>query len=152
ESGDEPQHHRPQELEHGEREAEALVEVPVTPRAAEDVEGERLHPAHDEVGVPARRGRPRHSGGVSEAVKKAQDRGDAEEPARGHREAPPMAAGLNRRFYCGVELALEILQGKWKPVILAHLKESPMRYAQLRAAIPGLSDKMLSQRLRDLEE
>ena len=63
-----------------------------------------------------------------------------------------MAAGLNRRFYCGVELALEILQGKWKPVILAHLKESPMRYGQLRAAIPRLSDKMLSQRLRDLEE
>jgi DNA-binding HxlR family transcriptional regulator len=63
-----------------------------------------------------------------------------------------MAAGLNRRFYCGVELTLEILQGKWKPVILAHLKEGPMRYAQLRAAIPRLSDKMLSQRLRDLEE
>ena len=63
-----------------------------------------------------------------------------------------MAAGLNRRFYCGVELTLEILQGKWKPVILAHLKEGPMRYGQRRAAIPRLSDKMLSQRLRDLEE
>jgi DNA-binding HxlR family transcriptional regulator len=63
-----------------------------------------------------------------------------------------MAAGLNRRFYCGVELTLEILQGKWKPVILAHLKERPMRYAELRAAIPRLSDKMLSERLRDLEE
>ena len=62
-----------------------------------------------------------------------------------------MAAGLNRRFYCGVELTLEILQGKWKPVILAHLKEGPMRYAELRAAIPRLSDKMLSERLRDLE-
>lgn len=63
-----------------------------------------------------------------------------------------MAASLNRRFYCGVELTLEILQGKWKPVILAHLKEGPMRYGELRAAIPRLSDKMLSERLRDLEE
>jgi Predicted transcriptional regulators len=63
-----------------------------------------------------------------------------------------MAAGLNRRFYCGVELTLEILQGKWKAVILAHLKEGAMRYGELRAAIPGLSDKMLSERLRDLEE
>jgi DNA-binding HxlR family transcriptional regulator len=63
-----------------------------------------------------------------------------------------MAAGLNRRFYCGVELTLEILQGKWKPVILAHLKEGPMRYGELRSAIPRLSEKMLSQRLRDLEE
>ena len=63
-----------------------------------------------------------------------------------------MAAGLNRRFYCGVELTLEILQGKWKPVILAHLKEGPMRYGELRRAIPRLSEKMLSERLRDLEE
>ena len=63
-----------------------------------------------------------------------------------------MAAGLDRRFYCGVELTLEILQGKWKPVILAHLKDGPRRYGELRAAIPRLSDKMLSERLRDLEE
>src|SRR5215510_820302 len=69
-------------------------------------------------------------------------------PARG----AAMAAGLNRRFYCGVELTLEILQGKWKPVILAHLKEGPMRYGELRAAIPRVSEKMLSERLRDLEE
>jgi len=63
-----------------------------------------------------------------------------------------MAARLDRRFYCGVELTLEILQGKWKPVILAHLKDGPRRYGELRAAIPRLSDKMLSERLRDLEE
>jgi DNA-binding HxlR family transcriptional regulator len=63
-----------------------------------------------------------------------------------------MAAGLNRRFHCGVELTLEILHGKWKPVILGHLKEGPMRYGDLRAAIPRLSDKVLSERLRDLEE
>ena len=63
-----------------------------------------------------------------------------------------MAASLNRRFYCGVELTLEILQGKWKPVILAHLKEGPMRYSDLRRAIPRLRDKVLTERLRDLEE
>jgi DNA-binding HxlR family transcriptional regulator len=56
-----------------------------------------------------------------------------------------------RKFSCGVELALDILSGKWKPVILAHLKEGPMRYSQLRALIPALSDKMLTQRLQDLE-
>ena len=63
-----------------------------------------------------------------------------------------MAASLNRRFYCGVELTLEILQGKWKPVILAHLKEGPLRYGELRRAIPRLRDKVLTERLRDLEE
>src|SRR3954452_17630865 len=41
--------------------------------------------------------------------------------------------------------------GKWKPVVLAHLKEGALRYGELRARIPGLSDKMLTQRLRELE-
>lgn len=36
-------------------------------------------------------------------------------------------------------------------MILAHLKEGALRYGELRARIPALSDKMLTQRLRDLE-
>lgn len=64
-----------------------------------------------------------------------------------------MAADLARTYSCYVELALEILGGKWKPVILAHLKEGPLRYGELRARIGSrLSDKMLTQRLDDLEE
>jgi len=62
-----------------------------------------------------------------------------------------MGLELRREFSCGVELALAIVGGKWKPVILAHLKEGPMRYGDLRRAIPRLSDKMLAQRLRELE-
>src|SRR5215813_14684129 len=65
----------------------------------------------------------------------------------------PMATySLRRKFSCPVELALEILNGKWKTVILAHLKERSLGYAELRARIPSLTDKMLSQRLKDLEE
>ena len=56
-----------------------------------------------------------------------------------------------RKFSCGVELTLEIIGGKWKPVILAHLKQGALRYGELRALIPALSDKMLTQRLKDLE-
>jgi DNA-binding HxlR family transcriptional regulator len=63
-----------------------------------------------------------------------------------------MAATLQRKFSCGVELALEILGGKWKPVILAKLKGGTLRYAEIRARIPALSDKILTQRLHDLEE
>lgn len=59
---------------------------------------------------------------------------------------------LSQRFACPVELAMTILGGKWKPVILARLKEQPMRYGELRRAIPGLSDKVLTERLKDLEE
>jgi DNA-binding HxlR family transcriptional regulator len=63
-----------------------------------------------------------------------------------------MAHSLHRRFSCPVELALEVLGGKWKTVILSHLKQGSLRYAELRSLIPALTDKMLSQRLKDLEE
>jgi len=62
-----------------------------------------------------------------------------------------MKRKLKRTFSCGVELTLEIIGGKWKPVILAHLKQGALRYGELRARIPTLSDKMLTQRLKDLE-
>jgi DNA-binding HxlR family transcriptional regulator len=52
---------------------------------------------------------------------------------------------------CPVELSLNLLGGKWKVVILAWLKEQPLRYAELRQRIPGLSDKVLTERLADLQ-
>ncbi len=54
------------------------------------------------------------------------------------------------QYGCPVELALTLLGGKWKVVLLARLKEHPHRYADLRAAVPGLSDKVLTERLREL--
>jgi DNA-binding HxlR family transcriptional regulator len=51
---------------------------------------------------------------------------------------------------CPVELSLNLLGGKWKVVILARLKEQPLRYSELRKRIPGLSDKVLNERLADL--
>jgi DNA-binding HxlR family transcriptional regulator len=58
---------------------------------------------------------------------------------------------LAKSFGCPVELSLVLLAGKWKPVILARLKERPYRYGELRKLIPSLSTKMLTERLRDLE-
>jgi DNA-binding HxlR family transcriptional regulator len=55
-----------------------------------------------------------------------------------------------RLYGCPVEFALDALGGKWKTVILARIKEQPMRYSELRRMIPSLSDKMLTQRLADL--
>ena len=57
---------------------------------------------------------------------------------------------MKQTFGCPVELALEVLGGKWRAVILAHVKEGPLRYAELRRRIPRMSEKMLSQRLREL--
>ena len=62
-----------------------------------------------------------------------------------------MAIARGRLFGCPVELALTILGGKWKTILLARLKSGPMSYSEIRRAVPGLADKVLTQRLRDLE-
>lgn len=59
---------------------------------------------------------------------------------------------LQNRYGCPVEFTLDFLGGKWKTCILARLKDSPMRYGELRARMSRVSDKMLSERLRELEE
>lgn len=53
---------------------------------------------------------------------------------------------------CPIEGTLSIIGGKWNGSILWHLLESPMRFGEIRRAIPDASPKMLTQRLRDLEE
>jgi DNA-binding HxlR family transcriptional regulator len=53
-------------------------------------------------------------------------------------------------FDCAVDFTLHVVGGKWKAVILCYLKMRPCRYAELRRLIPKLSDKVLTERLRDL--
>ncbi len=51
-----------------------------------------------------------------------------------------------------LEVALKILEGRWKTLIIFHLFTAPvLRFSQLRRAIPDASQKMLTQQLRDLE-
>lgn len=59
---------------------------------------------------------------------------------------------LQKTYGCPVEFSVDVLGGKWKTVILARLKQGPMRYGELRKAIPDLSDKVLTERLRKLCE
>jgi DNA-binding HxlR family transcriptional regulator len=58
---------------------------------------------------------------------------------------------LAKHFGCPTEFTLELLGGKWKTVILCYLKEGPLRYGELRALVPRLSDKVLTERLKELE-
>lgn len=58
---------------------------------------------------------------------------------------------MTRPYYCPVELTLDLIGGRWKPVILAHLKEGVHRYGELRRRMPLISEKMLTQQLRELE-
>jgi DNA-binding HxlR family transcriptional regulator len=50
-----------------------------------------------------------------------------------------------------VRATLQVLSGKWTLLILWQLRNGPRRYGDLRRAIPGISDKVLTQHLRDLE-
>lgn len=62
-----------------------------------------------------------------------------------------MVSQLRKHYGCPVELSLEFVGGKWKTVILAWLKEAPHRYGELRSRLPGVADKVLTQRLKELE-
>jgi DNA-binding HxlR family transcriptional regulator len=63
-----------------------------------------------------------------------------------------MTNRLAKSFNCPTEFTLQVLGGKWKTVILCYLTLGPLRYAELRKLMPNLSDKVLSQRLRELTD
>ena len=53
-------------------------------------------------------------------------------------------------FQCGLEAVLEILGGKWKPLIVYHLVSGAKRTGQLRRLVTKVSEKMLIQHLKEL--
>lgn len=54
--------------------------------------------------------------------------------------------------FCPVESGIEILSGKWKGRILWKLYNQPtMRFGELRRALGSITEKMLTQQLRELE-
>jgi DNA-binding HxlR family transcriptional regulator len=52
---------------------------------------------------------------------------------------------------CGLDIALAVVGGKWKPLILYHLKHGPRRFGDLKRSVAGISEKVLIQQLRDLQ-
>lgn len=69
------------------------------------------------------------------------------EPATSHQvEAAPSA--VCPHFHA----AIELIGKRWTGAIVCALTERPMRFGELAKAVPGLSDRLLSQRLRELEE
>jgi DNA-binding HxlR family transcriptional regulator len=54
-------------------------------------------------------------------------------------------------YECGLDAAVDIVGGKWKPLVLWALSEQPRRFGALRRELPGISEKVLTQQLRELE-
>jgi DNA-binding HxlR family transcriptional regulator len=57
----------------------------------------------------------------------------------------------SKTYNCPVEAAVDVFGGKWKALILWWLQNRTWRFAELRRQIPGITEKMLTQQLRELE-
>jgi len=57
-----------------------------------------------------------------------------------------------KSYHCPVEAALDVIGGKWKPLILWALGDNVLRFNELQKALPGVNTKMLTKQLRELEE
>lgn len=59
---------------------------------------------------------------------------------------------LNSKSGCAVEVTLSVMGGTWKPIILFHLLHGKKRFGELGRSIGGITQRMLTLQLRELEE
>src|SRR5258706_14073645 len=57
----------------------------------------------------------------------------------------------HKHYECGLDAALDVVGGKWKVLILWPLTTAPCRFGELRRQVPGISEKMLIQHLKEME-
>ena len=58
----------------------------------------------------------------------------------------------SNHYHCGVEVTLNLIGGKWKGLILWHLCKKTLRFSQLKRRMQSVTQKMLTQQLRELEK
>jgi DNA-binding HxlR family transcriptional regulator len=56
-----------------------------------------------------------------------------------------------KEISCPVTTTLKVIGGKWKPIILWRLNNNVRRFGELKKSISGVTQKMLTQQLRELE-
>ena len=57
-----------------------------------------------------------------------------------------------KKYNCPMELAVGLISGKWKAVILWHLSDGALRFSELCRRFPEVSEKVLTAQLRSLED
>jgi len=58
---------------------------------------------------------------------------------------------MKNHFGCPVQATSNVLAGKWKVLIVWHLSFGSRRFAEIRDLLPGVSEKVLTAQLRELE-
>lgn len=56
-----------------------------------------------------------------------------------------------KEYMCSLELTMDIIGGKWKPIMIYHLRKGSMRSSELMRKLNGISNKMFTQTARELE-
>lgn len=56
-----------------------------------------------------------------------------------------------REYVCSLELAMDLIGGKWKTMMIFHLKNGALRSSELMRSLHGISNKMFTQTARELE-
>lgn len=59
---------------------------------------------------------------------------------------------MNKENSCPLHYTMNLIGTKWKPLVLFHLLEGGLRSGVLQKKIPGISNKMFTQTVRDLEK
>ncbi|MDF2565533.1 MAG: transcriptional regulator, HxlR family [Massilibacillus sp.] len=57
----------------------------------------------------------------------------------------------NQDYICSLDYAVSLIKGKWKAVIICHLNDQSYRFLELQRKLPGISEKVLTEKLRELE-
>lgn len=58
----------------------------------------------------------------------------------------------NKNYSCSFEITIDLIGGKWKPLIIWYLgSKGTQRFSELKKLIPRITQKMLTQQLRELE-
>ncbi len=57
-----------------------------------------------------------------------------------------------KEFHSSMDVAMNFIGGKWKAVVLWYLRKDKKRFSELNRLVPGITEKMLSMQLKQLEQ
>ena len=63
-----------------------------------------------------------------------------------------MVTNKGKTYVCLLDLAMDLIRGKWKAVLLCHMYDGPQRFLELQRITNGVSHKVLTEKLKELED